>query len=60
VFGELDTRQDAGGTVSLEWEPHAGETKIVVARLRAAGLAVSLVHDADPGNGFHHAFRDRS
>ena len=59
MFGELDTLQDAGRTVSLEWDPHAGETHIVVAGLRAAGQPVFLVQDANPGNAFNHAFRDR-
>jgi hypothetical protein len=30
VFVELDTRQDAGFTVSLEWNRDAGNTRIVV------------------------------
>ena len=31
VFVELDTRQDASLTVSLEWNRDAGNTPIVVA-----------------------------
>jgi hypothetical protein len=57
VFVELDTRQDAGYTVSLEWERDTGETQILVADSRAARLLVFLVPGANAGDAFRHPFR---
>jgi len=42
VFVELDTRQNPGYTVSLEWDRDTGDTQIVVADIRDASLLVSL------------------
>jgi hypothetical protein len=47
VFVELDTRQDAGYTISLEWDRDTGETQIVVADIRSANA----------GDAFRHPFR---
>jgi hypothetical protein len=48
VFVELDTRQDAGFTVSLEWNWDAGNTRIVVADRRDESLLVFCVPGAIP------------
>ena len=42
MFVELDTRQDAGCTVSHEWDRDSGETQIVVADIRDASLLAFL------------------
>ena len=57
VFVELDTRQDAGYTVSLECERDTGETQIVVADIRNASRLVFLVRGADAGDAFRYSFR---
>jgi hypothetical protein len=57
VFVELDTRQDAGYTVSLEWDRDAGETQIVVAGIREESLLVLPVPGANAGDAFRHPFR---
>jgi hypothetical protein len=57
VFVELDTRQDAGYTVSLEWERETGETQIVVADTRTASRIVFVVPGADAGDALRHPFR---
>jgi hypothetical protein len=54
---ELDTRQDAGYTVSLEWERDTGETQIVVADGQSASLLVFPVPGEDAGDAFRHPFR---
>lgn len=45
----MDTLQEDGLTVSLEWEQDAGETQIVVAELRAAKHLGCPVLDANAG-----------
>ena len=57
VFVELDTRQDAGLTVSLEWDRDAGNTRIVVADSRDESLLVFCVPGANAGDAFRHPFR---
>jgi hypothetical protein len=57
MFVELDTRQDAGYTVSLEWERDTGETQIVVADIRNASPIVFGVPRANAGDAFRHPFR---
>jgi hypothetical protein len=57
VFVELDTRQDAGYTVSLEWDRDTGQTQIVVAGIRDASLLALPVPGANAGDAFRHPFR---
>ena len=57
VFVELDKRQDAGYTVSLEWDRDTGETQIVVADIRDESLLVFPVPGANAGEAFRHPFR---
>jgi hypothetical protein len=57
VFVELDTRQDASLTVSLEWNRDAGNTRIVVADSRDEILLVFCVSGANAGDAFRHPFR---
>ena len=57
VFVELDTRQDASLTVSLEWNRDAGNTRIVVADSRDESLLVFCVPGANAGDAFRHPFR---
>jgi hypothetical protein len=54
MFVELDTRQDAGYVVSLEWDRQTGSTRIVVADMRSADSLAFLV----PGASASDAFRD--
>jgi len=54
---ELDTRQDAGYTVSLEWERDTGETQIVVADSQIASLLVFPVPGENAGDAFRRPFR---
>jgi hypothetical protein len=57
VFVELDKRQNAGYTVSLEWDRDTRETHIVVADSRTASLLVFLVSGANAGDAFRHPVR---
>jgi hypothetical protein len=57
VFVELDRRQDAGYTVSLEWDRDTGETQIVLADMRDASLRVFLVPAELAGDALRHPFR---
>jgi hypothetical protein len=57
VFVELDTRQDAGFTVSLEWNRDTGNTRIVVADRRDESLRVFSVSCSNAGDAFRHPFR---
>ena len=57
MFVELDTRQDAGHTISLEWDRDTGQTQIVVADIRDASLLVFPVPGANAGDAFRHPFR---
>ncbi|MGZ6574000.1 MAG: hypothetical protein ACXVHB_17420 [Solirubrobacteraceae bacterium] len=54
VFVELDTRQEAGYTVSLEWDRRTGNTQIVVADVLTADRLAFLV----PGANAADALRD--
>jgi hypothetical protein len=57
VFVELDAHQDAGYTVSLEWDRDIGETQIVLVDIRDASLLVFPVPGANAGDAFRHPFR---
>jgi hypothetical protein len=57
VFVELDARQNARYTVSLEWDRDTGETQIVVADSRTADLLVFLVPGEYAGDALRHPFR---
>jgi carotenoid cleavage dioxygenase-like enzyme len=50
VFVELDARQDAGYTVSLEWDRDTDNTQIVVADSRTACLLVFPVPGENAGD----------
>jgi hypothetical protein len=49
---ELDTRQDAGYTVSLEWDRDTDNTQIVVADSRTACLLVFPTQARTPASRF--------
>ena len=57
MFVELDTRQDACYTVSLEWDRNTGETQIVVVDTRDATPLVFLVPGENAGDALRHPFR---
>jgi hypothetical protein len=57
VFVELDSRRDAGYTVSLEWDRKSGETQIIVADSGASSLLVFRVLGESAGDAFRHPFR---
>jgi hypothetical protein len=57
VFVELDTRQNDGLTVSLEWDRGTGKTQIVVDDVRTASRIVFGVPRANAGDAFRHPFR---
>jgi hypothetical protein len=57
VFLELDKCQDAGFTVSLEWNRDPGEAQIVVDDKRTVSLFVFPVPGANAGDAFRHPFR---
>jgi hypothetical protein len=57
VFVELDSRRDAGYTVSLEWDRNSGETQIIVADSGASSLLVLPVLGESAGDAFRHPFR---
>jgi len=57
VFVELDSRRDAGYTVSLEWDRNSGETQIIVADSAVSNLLVFLVPGENAGEAFRHPFR---
>ena len=57
MFVELDTRQDAGYRVSLQWERDTGENQIVVADRRNASRLAFLVPGTKGGDAFRHPFR---
>lgn len=56
-FVELDTRQNDGYTVSLEWRRDTGTTQIVVGDNRTASQLVFSVPPASAGDAFRHPFR---
>ena len=57
MFVELDTRQDAAGTVSLEWHRDTAETQIVVGDIRDESRLVFPVPGANARQAFRHPFR---
>ena len=57
MFVELDSRRDAGYTVSLEWDRNSDETQIVVADSEASSLLVFRVPGENAGEAFRHPFR---
>jgi hypothetical protein len=57
VFVELDSRRDAGYTVSLEWDHDSDETQIVVADNGTSSLLVFPVPRESAGEAFRHRFR---
>ena len=57
MFVELDTRQDAGYTVSLEWDRGTDDTRIVLADSRAGCLVAFPVRGEVAGDAFRHPFR---
>jgi hypothetical protein len=57
VFVELDTRQDAGYTVSLAWNRDTREPQIVVADIGDATLLVFVAPGEKAGDALRHPFR---
>jgi hypothetical protein len=57
VFVELDTRQNVGYTVSLEWDRETGETQILVGDVRTTSQLVFAVPAANAADAFRHPFR---
>ena len=57
MFVELDTRHDAGYTVSLEWDRDTGETRILLADGRDESVLVFCVAAADAGDALRIPFR---
>ena len=57
MFVELDTRQNDGLAVSLEWDRDTGDTQIVVHDTRTAIDVVFGVPGAKAGDAFRHPFR---
>jgi hypothetical protein len=54
---QLHTRENAGSTVSLEWNRDTGETQIVVADIRDASLLMFLATGENADDAFRHPFR---
>lgn len=57
MFVELDTRQNYGLTVSLEWERETGETQIVVEDALAESHIVVPVTGTSAADAFRHPYR---
>ena len=57
MFVELNTRQNDGFTVSLEWNRHTGRTQIVIHDARTASQTVFGVPAAHAADAFRHPFR---
>jgi hypothetical protein len=57
VFVELDTRPDAGYTISLEWDRDTDDTQLVIADRQTERLSVVPVPSANAGDAFRHPFR---
>ena len=57
MFVELDTRQNDGLTVSLEWDRDTGGTQVVVYDDRAAVELAFAVPGAKAADAFRHPFR---
>lgn len=56
MFVELDTRQNDGLTVSLEWDRDTGDTQVVVYDSRAAIEVAFGVPGAKAADAFRHPF----
>ena len=56
MFVELDTRQNNGLTVSLEWDRDTGATQIVIQDARDASVTVFGVPNADAADAFRHPY----
>lgn len=56
-FVELDTRQNDGYTISLEWNHETGKTRIVVGDIRTTSQLVFPVPAANANDAFRHPFR---
>ena len=57
MFVELETRENASYTVSLEWNRETGETQIVVADSRDASGLVFPVSGVNAGDALRDPFR---
>jgi len=57
VFVELDARQAAGYTISLEWDRDTDDARVAVTDLQTAWLLVVPVSGAGAGDAFRHLFR---
>ena len=57
MFVELDRRQNADYTVSLEWNRDSGETQILVADSRTPSVLVFLVPAESAGDALRDPFR---
>jgi hypothetical protein len=57
MFVELNTRQEAGYRVSLEWDRETGNTQIVVADVVTADRLAFLVPGANAGDAFRDPLR---
>jgi len=57
MFVELDTRQNAGYTVSLEWNRDTGTTRIVVDDIRSESQLIFPVPARAAADAFRHPFR---
>ena len=57
MFVELDTRQNNGLTVSLEWDRDTGDTHVVVWDSRTASEVTFGVPGAKAADAFRHPFR---
>ena len=56
MFVELDTRQNNGLTVSLEWDRDTGATRIAVEDVRDASVTVFAIPNADAADAFRHPY----
>jgi hypothetical protein len=57
MFVELDTRQNDGFSVSLEWNRDTGETRIIIDDARTASYTVVGVPSPRAADAFRHPFR---
>ena len=57
MFVVTDKRQNAGYTVSLEWDRDTDDTQIVLADRRTTSLLVFPVPGESAGDAFRHPFR---
>ena len=56
MFVELDTRDNDGLTVRLEWDRDTGETQIVVHDARTQSRTAFGVPPVDAADAFRHPF----